>query len=395
MPRRRRRKSEWEPWDRPWGTGPGRYRWPGAGTPPEEVAEQFARAAQHVGDKVGRAVEQAFARTTERLEDTGAEPMGERVATAIGNAIDRVSGAIPKPDPEKVQRQRDRQLVRRQDKVTHQMFLFSFLWVGVSVAIVLSAGLEGVAGVAVLGAVFGSLVARNALWRRSNRALVQQARARLEGREIPAAVEDEADGEGTDAAAESSPGLITPDETVNVEEVSAVELQGRQILSLLEEMDDARPDIRQAVDSTVAKARELNVRRARLESILEDPDLHGLAERIEALAEQIGSTLDDETRAIYERTLEQLRTQADSLADIRVMLERIDAYLNASLQSLRTIHIDLLRLATGDLDDPQQTLDEVSQRASNLSLEIKGVREVVDEVSRARQAARQQGQRQI
>ena len=394
MPRRRRRKSEWEPWERPWGTGPGRHRWPGAETPPEEVAEQFARAAQHVGDKVGRAVEQAFARTSERLDEGGAEPMGERVATAIGNAIDRVSEAIPRPDPQKVQRQRDRQLVRRQDKVTHQMFLFSFLWVGISVAIVLSAGLEGVAGVAVLGAVFGSLVARNALWRKSNRARVERARARLEGREIPVASADAAQEEDQDEDEDAS-GLITPDVTVDVEEVSAVELQARQILSLLGEMDEDRPDIRRAVDSTVDKARELNVRRARLEAILEDPDLHGLADRIESLSQQIGATLDDETRTIYERTLEQLRTQADSLADIRVMLERIDAYLNASLQSLRTIHIDLLRLATGDLDDPQQTLAEVSQRASNLSLEIKGVREVVDEVSRARRAARQQGQWQI
>jgi hypothetical protein len=393
MPRRRRRHTDWEPWDRPWGTGPGRHRWPGADTPPEEAAEQFAEAAQHVGDKVGKALEQAFARTSERLENGGAEEVGERVASAIGSAIERVSEAIPKPDPEKVQRERDRRLVRRRDRATHKVVLFSFLWVGICSAILLSSGSSGAAGVAVLTAVFGSLIARNVLWRSSHRGAVERAQARLEGREVPSSSADTADDD--EEAPTAAPGLVVPQDTEDVEEVSAVELQARQILSLLEEMNDARPEIQRAVDSTVAKARELNRRRARLESILEDPDLARLDERIGTLASQIDTTADDETRAVYERTLEQLRSQAESLADVRVMLERIDAYLNASLQSLRTIHIDLLRLATGDLDDPQQTLQDVSTRASNLSMEIKGVREVVDEVSRSRNAARRDAQRQI
>lgn len=393
MPRRRRRHSDWEPWDRPWGTGPGRHRWPGAETPPEEAAERFAEAAQHVGDKVGKALEQAFAKTSERLENGGAEEVGERVASAIGSAIERVSEAIPKPDPEKVQRERDRRLVRRRDRATHQMVLFSFLWVGICTAVLISSGSNGAAGVAVLTAVFGSLIARNALWRSSHRGAVERAEARLEGRQVAAPSADAAEDDEEEPA--EPPGLVVPQDTVDVEEVSAVELQARQILSLLDEMDDPRPEIQRAVDSTVDKARELNRRRSRLESILEDPDLSRLDERIETLHARIGATDDDETRAIYERTLEQLRTQAESLADVRVMLERIDAYLNASLQSLRTVHIDLLRLATGDLDDPQQTLQDVSARASSLSLEIKGVREVVDEVSRARQVARRDPQRQL
>ena len=174
-----------------------------------------------------------------------------------------------------------------------------------------------------------------------------------------------------------------------------MELEARQILRLLDEMGEERAAIRGSVDMAVAKARELSARRMRLEGILADPDLSSLEDRIAELAASIGETEDPETRDVYEHTLEQLRIQAESVADIRVMQTRIDAYLNASLQSLRTIHIDLLRLQTGDLSDPDSTLRDVSARAGNLSLEIKGVREVVEEVQNARRAAASQRSRQL
>ena len=110
---------------------------------------------------------------------------------------------------------------------------------------------------------------------------------------------------------------------------------------------------------------------------------------------RIAETADPQTKEIYASTLQQLQAQDESLADVRLMLERIEAYHQASLQSLRTIHIDLLRLQTGDLTDPAQALSDISQRAGALSMETKSVREVVEEVEQARRAAGRTPVRQI
>jgi len=376
------------------------------------VARRFAEAAEQVTTKVGRAVEHAFDQTAEHLQRH--PDVGERVASAIEQAIESVGQAIPKRDPGAEQLKRDRKLLQRRDQVNTRMLLFAALGVGMA-GLALFGGTDAWSGASIAAAVFGILFARNALWKGHNRTAVQQAERRLEtdpgdrvrdttpvGRVKEAEPTDPTAGPEIDPetgtpsdAPDTPPSLLVHNQTVGVEEVGAVELEARQILRLLDEMGEERAAIRQSVDTAVSKARELGARRARLEEILSDPDLSSLDERIEDLDERIGETEDPETRDVYDHTLQQLRIQAESIADIRVMQTRVDAYLNASLQSLRTIHIDLLRLQTGDLSDPDGTLREVSARASNLSLEIKGVREVVEEVQNARRAAAAQRSRQL
>ncbi|MDP7113682.1 MAG: hypothetical protein QGH45_17065, partial [Myxococcota bacterium] len=253
---------------------------------------------------------------------------------------------------------------------------------------ILSADTGGGPAVFIIAAVFAALILRDVMWKRSRRGAIAWAQAALSGEED---------------LAEPPPETETPDDVVSAAaeppvgddpQLRAIENEAQQVLELLGAAGGSRDSIRDSVDATVAKARELTARRERLERMLADPDLADLDERIGDLERRIDETGDEETAEVYRRTLDQLRSQAASLADVRVMMERLEAYLNASLQSLRTIHIDLLRLQTGDLDDPDRTLDDISARAGNLGEEIKSVREVVEEVQRHRRAHRAT-QRQI
>jgi hypothetical protein len=397
--RRSRRHPRWDPWDRPWGAGNRHRRWREDDMDPEEVARRFGEAAEEVASKVGNALEQAFAHTAEQVDRHVGPDVGERVASAIGQVVEKVGEAIPKPDPERIQRENDRRLLRRRDANTTRSVVSTLIAVGVAVAVVTGLGLEALPIAIVVAVLFGGRITRNLLWNRRHALDFRRAEARLAGEREPRSdddsfddddsldQEDPADAIEREVQDEPEPPGLTSRDTLDLEEPGVVEMEGRQILALLTEMGEERPGIRDSVQTTVAKAQELGQRRERLEAILADPDLDSLDAQIEQLAERIARTEDAETRHVYERTAEQLRSQAESLADVRVMRARIDAYLEASLQALRTMHIDLLRLQTGDLDDPDQTLAQVSSRADNLSLEIKGVREVVEEVQGARRSA--------
>ncbi len=425
-PRRRDDKGRHrDPWERPWGEGRGRHRgprgrhapWPEPGAPPEEVAERFATAVEDVATKVGAALERAFDDGTEdgarRRQKVG--EVGDRVATAVEQAIGKVGEALPRPDPLK----EHKKLLRRRDQANNQIVLFAFLWTAISFAVLWGGGVQALPAVVVLAAVFGALVIRNVMWKRSHRAQIGRAEQEIGGEPVaeqPPAEAGQAEPEGAaaaepDGAAEASPGeagapapgvpdddlmekLHTRQSTVS-EFVGAVDRQALQVLEALKELGEDRPDIRGSVEQTVAKCKELDARRAKLEMLLEDPDLADLEDRIADLEVRIEETVDEQTRAVYHDTLRQLRSQSESLADVRVMIERLDAYINSSLQSLRTIHIDLLRLQTGDLEDPNRALEEISARASNLNIETKSVREVVEEVDRARRAAGRGAQRQL
>jgi len=424
----RRRDSKGQridPWERPWGEGRGRSHgrrhqrpWPEPGAPPEVVAERFAEAVEDVAGKVGTALERAFDDSTEdgAKRRQKVEEVGERVATAVEQAIGKVGEALPRPDPFKS----EKKLLKRRDQANNQTILFAFLWIGISFAVLWGGGINALPAVVVLGAVFGALVTRNVLWKRNNRGAIGHAETALSGvwagegdPEAEPEAEPEPEGERSDwsdtsvsaeAETEAESEQSSDDdlmsklrirETTVSEFVGAVDRQALQVLSLLKELGEDRPEIRRSVDLSVAKCNELDHRRDKLEALLEDPDLAALDDRIADLEVRIEETRDEATRVIYQDTLGQLRSQSESLADVRVMIERLDAYINSSLQSLRTIHIDLLRLQTGDLDDPTRALEEISTRASNLNIETKSVREVVEEVDRARRAAGRGTQRQL
>jgi len=382
-----------------------------------------------VANKVGSALERAFESDEAEAGKAKAEEVGEKVATAISTAIGKVGEALPGNDPLERQLKADRKLIRRRDSANSKMAVFPFIWAGVSAVILFGMMQEGEAlatagiPITILAVVFGALVAKNLAWKSAHRGEIERAESRLadaepggqatdtpadavEPDEPPAPEPEEAERDSvpdSTISAEFETGddedgamahFYTREPTANAR-LDVVELEALQVMDLVRELGDDRPDIMKSVESTVAKNRELKERRARLEKILDDPDLSKLDERIEDLEARIQETEDPATRGIYERTLEQLRVQDESLADVRLMLERVEAYSNASLQSLRTIHIDLLRLQTGDLGDPANALDEISTRAGNLSLETKGVREIVDEVERARLAAGRSKVRQL
>jgi len=370
---------------------------------PEEMARAFAEAAEDVASKVGHALEQAFEHTAEQVDRHVGPDVGERVASAIGHVVEKVGEAIPRPDPGKVQREQDRRLLRRRDANLTSSAVSTLIAVGVAVAVVTGLGLEALPIAIVVAVLFGGRITSKLLWNRRHTDDFRRAEQRLQGRDPDRDSDDDSidddeafDTDTVEAIQVDDLGEVEPVEpnvllessqTLDLTQAGVVDMEGRQILTLLTEMGEERPAIRESVESTVAKARELGQRRRKLQTILSDPDLSSLDRRIEGLAERIAATEDAETRRVYERTADQLRAQSESLADIEVMQERIDAYLEASLQALRTMHIDLLRLQTGDLDDPDRVLGEVTSRADNLSLEIKGVREVVEEVQGARRNA--------
>ena len=62
-----------------------------------------------------------------------------------------------------------------------------------------------------------------------------------------------------------------------------------------------------------------------------------------------------------------------------VHVDRLDAYTNASLQSLRTIHIDLLRLQTGDMSD--ESLEGTYMRTSGVIISLEGFAIYIDDGS--------------
>ncbi len=400
MPGRRRPRHDWDPWERRWGEHRRhRGRRPDADPPPtpEEMAEHFAAAVEAVAGKVGSAIERAFEPRPDGTSAAGetVEGVGRQVASAIEQAIGKVGEAMPKPDPLR----EHRRLLRRRDKVNARILLFALLGVGITAAVA-GAGGDAWPGAFIVAAAFGILALRNLLWKTGNRTAVARAERALEAAETGAGTETGAEAEEKAAPTER---MADPPETgseapaspeIDDPQLRAIENEAQQVLELLGEAGGSRRSIRESVDGTVAKARELTTRRGRLERMLADPDLADLDERMAGLERRIGETGDEETAEVYRRTLDQLRSQAASLADVRVMMGRLEAYLNASLQSLRTIHIDLLRLQTGDLDDPDRTLDDISARAGNLGEEIKSVREVVEEVQRSRRAHRA-AQRQL
>ena len=425
-----KKDGPWDPWEHQWGKERHHRRRHGREPNPEEAAERFAEAVEHVADKVGSALERAFESTDAEAGKAKAEEVGEKVATAISTAIGKVGDALPSNNPLDRQLKTDRKLIRKRDAANSKMAVFPFIWMGISAVILFGMMQEGeplltaAIPMVILGVVFGALVAKSLAWKSAHKEDIGRAEERLAsseaGGKVAVAPEDGAtpdaptQPEPSDAELDSS----SPDSSVSAEfetaddeegvhshfytreptanaRLDVVELEALQVMDLVREMGEDRPDILRSVERTVAKNRELKERRARLETILEDPDLARLDDRIEDLEARITETEDPATRGIYERTLEQLRVQDESLADVRLMLERVEAYSNASLQSLRTIHIDLLRLQTGDLGDPANALDEISTRAGNLSLETKGVREVVDEVERARLAAGRSKVRQL
>jgi len=358
------------------------------------VAEQFATAVETVATKVGSAIERAFEPRPDGSTAAGetVEGVGRQVASAIEQAIGKVGEAFPKPDPLR----RYRRLLKRRDQVNSRILLFALLGVGIT-GTVLGVGGDAWPGAFIVAAVFGILTLRNVLWKTGNRTAIARAERALGGAESGAEREPET-GSGSESEsgsvsesvseADGRPTEAAASEVIDDPQLRSIENEALQVLELLGEAGGSRESVRGSVEATVDKARELALRRSRLVRMLADPDLADLDERIAGLQRRIEETGDEETREVYRRTLDQLQSQAESLADVRVMMERLDAYLNASLQSLRTIHIDLLRLQTDGLEEPDRTLDDITSRAGTLGMEIKSVREVVEEVQRNRRAQR-------
>ena len=405
MPRHRRRRREGGPWDRPWGRGrhdPFDHRHREDHPKPEEVAEQFAAAVETVATKVGSAIERAFEPRPDGSTPAQqtVEGVGRQVASAIEQAIGKVGEALPKPDP----LAKHRRMLQRRDRANARILLFALLGVGIT-ATVVGVGGDAWPGAFIVAAVFGILTLRNVLWKAGHRSAVARAERALgetgtgagagavaetvavaETEPMCRTIESETVAETETETESESEGTRSP--AIDDPQLRSIENEAQQVLELLGEAGGSRESVRGSVEATVAKARELATRRIRLERMFADPDLADLDERMQGLERRIGETSDEETREVYRRTLDQLRAQSESLADVRVMMERLDAYLNASLQSLRTIHIDLLRLQTDGLEDPDRTLDDISARAGTLDMEIKSVREVVEEVQRNRRAQR-------
>ena len=409
MPGHRRRRRGGGPWDRPWGHGRGdpfEHRHHEDPPKPEEVAEQFAAAVETVATKVGSAIERAFEPRPDGSTPAQqtVEGVGRQVASAIEQAIGKVGEALPKPDPLR----KHRRLLHRRDQANARILLFALLGVGITATVV---GVGGGAwpGAFIVAAVFGILTLRNVLWKAGNRTAVARAeRALGESDPVCRTTESEPMCRTTETEIATEPMCRTNETStepmcrttesesetesgareaeIDDPQLRSIENEAQQVLELLGEAGGSRESVRGSVEATVAKARELAGRRIRLERMFADPDLADLDERMQGLDRRIEETADEETREVYRRTLDQLRAQSESLADVRVMMERLDAYLNASLQSLRTIHIDLLRLQTNGLEDPDRTLDDISARAGTLGMEIKSVREVVEEVQRSRRA---------
>ena len=263
------------------------------------MAEHFAAAVESVAGKVGSAIERAFEPGPDGSKaQRTAEGVGSQVASAIEQAIGKVGDAIPPPDPHR----QHRKLLARRDRTNSRMVLFAMIALGVSGAI-LSADTGGGPAVFIIAAVFAALIFRDVMWKRSRRGAIARAQAALSGEEEvaepPRAAETPDD---VDPAAVEPP--VTDDP-----QLRAIENEAQQVLELLGATGGSRDSIRDSVDATVAKARELTARRARLERMLADPDLADLDERIGDLERRIDETGDEETAEVYRRTLDQLCSQ--------------------------------------------------------------------------------------